>query len=1519
MPTEPVNTVCVHALDGEILSRDDTVHVSIVDHPFRTEARQFTASAGLSIAEIVAEIQPDPVLRGYGLAWINGNSIPYENWHLVRPKPGTYLDIRMLPQGGGGGKNPFRILLTIALIVASVAIPALLPASLTSLTVFGSLTVGGLISAGILTVGGFLINMIAPIPKPKLRGSNAIESDTPTEFISGARNQINPFGVVPQVLGKRRVVPPYGAIPYTETVGGEQYVRMLFIYGYGPITRSDQKIGETPLSQYDDVDTDFRRGYPSDILTDMGSWSAASGAYPASPEFGYKYTVSVAGTVDGVSYVVGDTIIFNGLAASTSASAWDKNHDKPFTLYPRDVFQDDYSITLTQADGAVIRTSRDDADELSVDLAFLNGLVKFGNNAKKLDHTVTITIEYRKSGTAGSWLLAGTVTTTGRQTNALVTGKTWKTGERAKYDIRVTRTTADTDDSSILDESSWIAVRTITWRDPVAMDGIAGEAIRIKATDQLKGVVDEYNAVIQSIVKDYDFNTGTWTWRPSSNNASLARHVFQSKANGAPLPDSRLHLESFELFHDYCRVNGFEFNKVIDSETTVSDVINNILAAGRGSRAIIDNKWGITFEEQQSVPVQHITPRNSWGFEGTRLYPETPHAFRIPFFNRNEGWNLDEIVVYDDGYNKDGSGGLTAASKFLELDFEGITDPDHMWKMGRFHFAQIKLRPDRYKVWMDMEHIVARRGSLVLLTHDVISTGLGSARIKEIILDSNSDVTQIVIDDQFEMELGQNYGISIRTVNNTNQTASLVTTPGITDTLTLLNPINGADAPAVGSLLVYGYLGTESLECIVAAVNPGENNTAQLELYDAAPDVHASDTAPIPPYTSNISVAAGVTYPAVIAIRSDEDVLIVNPDGSWVQQIQLTLGFTGRSLTQVAGIQARFRPSGTSSPWNIVDTAASASEIILTGVEPEETYDIQVRYLFDQINRGGWGPVLTHTVVGPKEPPVEPTNVRLVGNMLHWDYPNPPKDIWGFYIRYQRGDSEYWFTGTDLHPGVWPDSPFDISSAPSGTITFLIKAVDVAGNESVLPATLLVTRSGTDIDYILDSEDYAAAGYPGAITNGTIVGSDIQSGGTTLFWTGSSASKFWSANSADLFWSSNFLPMVYEFWYTPPTSLLPTDFMTVDASVTADSWVLSYGIHDPLRAIKFGPGCQLNHGTLAGAVDHSQGMCALTVKRPQNVGTLNLILTGGNYVDINWRTDGKVFIRVGNSGVVFQVISTVVSNPTEWHTFMFSWDTNFAAGAKIMQIYDLDTDISTGGTVSDSSAAFNVGYTVGAWTIGNASETEDIDFARVMVWIGERLDLAVEANRRKIVRADGVPADVGSDGSLVTGTAPIIFHELRTTDATLAGFNTNRGTGGNPTLTGTPVELDSVPGMDQIAFLPMPNILTNLDPAKRYRLKLQTNSDVIQGIIHDLTLYIGAQPISERIDNVAISSAGTTRLPLSKSYREISNVVATVLDDGGSAVRVKVFDKSLLGPLIKTYDTTDTLTNGHVDAHVTGY
>ena len=97
-----------------------------------------------------------------------------------------------------------------------------------------------------------------------------------------------------------------------------------------------------------------------------------------------------------------------------------------------------------------------------------------------------------------------------------------------------------------------------------------------------------------------------------------------------------------------------------------------------------------------------------------------------------------------------------------------------------------------------------------------------------------------------------------------------------------------------------------------------------------------------------------------------------------------------------------------------------------------------------------------------------------------------------------------------------------------------------------------------------------------------------------------------------------------------------------------------------------------------------------------------------------------------------------------------------------------------------------IDYTRGNWEVGSDSggaQKANADFADL--WFdASYLDITAAANRRKFIDGSGRPVNLGVDGSVPTGAAPLLYCSLLT-NSVAGDFATNRGTGGNMTVTGT--------------------------------------------------------------------------------------------------------------------------------------
>ncbi|MBT6406739.1 MAG: hypothetical protein HOK06_03980 [Rhodospirillaceae bacterium] len=1057
---------------------------------------------------------------------INGEAVPRPLWRHVRPKKGVLVEVRVVPAGGGGGgqrKNPIATILTVAVMAASVFIPAI-PVVAAAAGNIGlslgmapatALSFGRFLVSTATTMGGrLLVNSLAPPPQQSLGALAATPGtgsgmggsfvggprSSPTLSLTGSRNRLAPYEVIPVVLGRHKVYPPLGAEPYTEIVGDDQYLRLLFTVGYGPLQLDNLKIGETPLSSFDDVETEIRHGYDSD---------APIGLFPKD-----VHEEPVAAFLDGV--ISGKP----GLASY------------------------------------VQRRSEANADELSVDIGFPTGVVSIEDDGTYASHTVTVSVEYQDT-LGGGWMSAGNIPVTDNRAETIRRGLRWSVS-RGQYDVRLRRTTSLTDSNRVYEDCSWSVLRTITNEAPVQMSGLAQIAMRIKASDQLNGVVDQLNLVATSILPCW--NGTSWVEQATANVSALARFVLSGKANARPIETAKLIDSSWQNLYNKCQNTGHQFNGVIDFSTTVGEVVNDVLSAAHASLSKRDGKYGVVIDEAKSTPVQMFTPRNSWGFRGDRVFPETVHGVKVRFVDAASGYRESERIVYADGY------GANNAKKFEVLELWGQTSATEIYKKARRHLAEAVHRAETYELNTDIEHIICTRGDLVRVTHDVPGWGLYSARIKTNSLDGSGDCDGVTLDDAVIMEGGKSYSVRIRTEAHGSLVTNVVTAAGETRTLSFLPVIPAATMPTIGDLLSFGEVGQETVELLVKTIEPGPEMSARLTLIDYSPQVFTAHEVPIPPWDPQVtgrpaSNPEPPAKPIVETVRSDETVLVRDADGTLRSRIVVALALVSGQAAPAAGFDGQIRPLGSGGAWrSAARTAADTRQLVFDGVEEGLEYDLRVRSESGLPTPGltsDWALVQAHKVVGKSTPPADVTGMTIEGEVLRWSYGTPPIDFAGFLVRYRVGTSVSWHDAVALHDGMVTTTEYGLTGRAQGIVTLMVKAVDSSGNESSTPAYVIRNLGDIIVDNLIFSVDQKAADWPGTLGNGAAFGGTLKADDAgNKFWSNNSG-PFWKAVTTDLFWTDTWLEMVYT------TDLIPTANevgarLLVDTVVSAASWEITW-------------------------------------------------------------------------------------------------------------------------------------------------------------------------------------------------------------------------------------------------------------------------------------------------------------------------------------------------------------------------
>lgn len=574
---------------GEIIPPGEGLRVIVVPHPLLLRGRTVLEQpAGITIEEAVELTARGPHGRRWRwVAYLEGQRIPSSAWRRVRPKPGTTLIVQAVA-GEGYGRQ-------IALIVVAIAALVIAPWFAGNVLGFAAGTIGleiatSVIAAGI-TIGGTLaINALFPVAAPQLgeQPGETLSSDR-RPSITGGRNEAVPYGHIPQILGQTRTYPRLAARAFTEVVGHEQYLRMLLVWGYGPLDIDDIKIGETPIENFEDVEIETFHGYSTD--------------------------------------------------------------DAP-SLFPTQAFEEQLSIEL-EPEAAYVRVTSADIDEIIVDLTAPAGLFYQNKaDGKRSVRTVEIGLRYRAYPGGGAWT-NWTTHAFGENSTDVVRRGLRKKVSRGQYEVEVTRLTGiyDGDANNVQEAIYWTALKGFRNDPPIAFDAapLAITALRIKASSQLSGSIDRVNGIVRSRV--LAFNGSSWVPNTGSRNpANLFRHVLQGAANASPVPDARIDIDALEEWRDYCETEGFTYDAEITSGS-VEEAAQQIAAAGRALKVFVDGKWSVAWDRPEAPVVWHFTPRNSWDFKGLRTYARRPHALRVRFLNEEKGYAEDERVVYDDGYN----------------------------------------------------------------------------------------------------------------------------------------------------------------------------------------------------------------------------------------------------------------------------------------------------------------------------------------------------------------------------------------------------------------------------------------------------------------------------------------------------------------------------------------------------------------------------------------------------------------------------------------------------------------------------------------------------------------------------------------------------------------------------------------------------------------------------------------------------------------------------------------------------
>lgn len=1012
--------------------------LNAVPHPLRTERYTIPIVPGTSLkllAEgLTKEYNIAPELKSKVSVMVNGKLVPQDQWQDTILKEGDSVEYRAVPTGSTGRMLAMIALVLIAPQIAGMAEFAYMGTA--GATITGSSVVYTAAYAATIMAGSALINTIAPI-RPPAEPQDPGSSERQL-MVNGGPNQQTPYSAIPVILGKVRLTPPLGSNNFlTYENERDSYISMLLVWGYGPlvIDAATLRIGDIPIASALDVN-------------------------------------------DPTKY---QNVTLNRITEPTTAEK--RNFD---SIYGNDITQVNTQTELVCEGNpevaatpgpwieAATTTEFNAANEIvpvtaaTVALHFPQGLrkifIKGGQSGESAATAVVFRLEFSTNG-GSNWSPLDTLTIGGDtvKKDGFTTTKTYYNLNHSQMLIRVRRETGDnTEDNpdvryyftSVLQNVTFLRNATPAV-DPVGSK-IAKTALKIKATNELNGGLQGISAVVQTWCKVW--NGSAWVDGATSNPAALMRYVLEHPANPRKITDAtaQINLVQLQHFFNYCQSKGFEYNSVLSGARSILEVLRDICAAGRASPALVDGKWTVVIDEVKTNIIQHFTPHNSWGFEGSKVLPKRPDGLRITFYDQDKDYQESEIIVYD--IDK----GIGNAVLFESITLPGVTKRSLVIDHARWHMAQIKLRPEIYTLNSDIEYLVCNRGDRVKVMHDIPMWGLGSGRIK-----NRLSSTKLELDEDLAMKAGVTYTMRFRSKTGGSVTRNLVSksVDGYYSEVDLDSSVTTTEADVL-DLFLFGEFQQEAQDLMVISIEPSANNSARITLVDYG------ETSQYNIFTQYLTLTAstvfesqitlppslqinnfGTKVPQITGFVSDESVMERISKGVFKFKINVSFVNAAQLPNTVDFVEVQYDLSNSTAGTNFksIYVPYQTGSASISDVNEGETYKIRMRYITSGGVVGNWSAYSNHTVIGKTNPPSDVTQFTVTSDkssgqiVLNWAA-NPEPDVYTYEVRTQNAN----WNSNDTFRIFYGDATRCFTRFTSnGSALFFIRAVDSSDNYSI--------------------------------------------------------------------------------------------------------------------------------------------------------------------------------------------------------------------------------------------------------------------------------------------------------------------------------------------------------------------------------------------------------------------------------------------------------------------------------------
>jgi predicted phage tail protein len=714
-------------------------------------------------------------------------------------------------------------------------------------------------------------------------------------------------------------------------------------------------------------------------------------------------------------------------------------------------------VIVRAIDPPLTFTTENEVDAFEIIFRFAGGLYKLSDRGQFGKKTIELRIEYREVGDA-VWIDHGVKRVSASTRNPFDSWFTSRRLDRASYEIRVSRLTADDTKATGFSDCNVLAINEVT-EETLSYPRLALLGVRQLPTNQVSGRVPQYDALVKGkrvrVYTTPTTSTEHWSDNPSWCLLDFLTNTFDGL--GAWIDSDHVDIQSFIDWAAFCDEmvavdargtleKQFRLNLVLDGSLTAIDAIKQMCATGRAHFLLRGDKWAVRPDKVES-PIQLFTMGriNKGSFRVLKQgRADVGNYLMGQFWNESLDYEQDSLPKEDPT--------LSVLDDQVEatINLLGTTSGSQANRLLNYHMLANRLTRRTIEMEVGVEALAMEAGDVFLVAHDVPGWGY-SGKLTGV------DVTgsQLTLDREVTIEGGKTYELTVIHASDLIDVVAVTNNPGATRVLSVSGDFTST--PIVGLDYSFGEVQKSTVAYRCTSISKGAGflrRKLRAREYNAA--IYGTDLTVLPgPSTSRLPDPNRIP-PNVRDLRALERIDYAE-DGTLKAAIDVHFSLPVEANTRALVF---WRELGTTG-WLQVGEPTSVGYVAITENvrTPGATYEISVVSVAPSGVRKhpDDGVRVSLITEGTIRQPQKIAGFRVdrtsTGLIFSWDALDPVANFDLDYYELRAG--ALWETAVTI--GRTANTSLETAVFTKGTQTFLIKGVNTAGKSSAVAAAVVVT------------------------------------------------------------------------------------------------------------------------------------------------------------------------------------------------------------------------------------------------------------------------------------------------------------------------------------------------------------------------------------------------------------------------------------------------------------------------------